>query len=80
LENILALELMSAAQGVDFRREKLEAAARLGQGTQAAYDLIRQRVPFLEHDAIMYPFIEAIRQLVADGTLAQSIDTALEGR
>jgi histidine ammonia-lyase len=80
LENILALELMAAAQGVDFRREKLGAAARLGQGTQAAYDLVRQHVPFLEHDAIMYPYIEAIRRLVADGMLAQSIDTALEGR
>jgi histidine ammonia-lyase len=80
LENILALELMAAAQGVDFRREKLGAAARLGQGTQAAYDLVRQHVPFLEHDAIMYPYIEAIRRLVAEGMLAQSIDTALEGR
>jgi len=79
LENILALELMAAAQGVDFRREKLGSAARLGQGTQAAYDSVRQHVPFLEHDTIMYPYIEAIRQLVADGTLAQSIDTALEG-
>ena len=79
LENILALELMAAAQGVDFRREKLGSAARLGQGTRAAYDLVRQHVPFLEHDTIMYPYIDAIRQLVADGTLAQSIDTALEG-
>jgi histidine ammonia-lyase len=78
LEYILALELLAAAQGMDFRRETLQPSARLGRGTRAAYQLTRRHVPFLENDAIMYPYIEAIRQLVADGTMARSIDTALE--
>jgi len=77
LEYILALELMAAAQGVDFRREKLEPSAQLGRGTRVAYNLIRRHVPFLENDAIMYPYIEAARHLVADGTLTRSIADAL---
>jgi histidine ammonia-lyase len=78
LEHILALELMAAAQGVDFRRERLGPSARLGRGTRPAYALIRQHVPFLENDAIMYPYIEAVRSIIADETLASSIASALK--
>jgi histidine ammonia-lyase len=78
LEYILALELLAAAQGIDFRRVELGPSARLGQGTRPAYGLVRQHVPFLENDAIMYPYIEAVRHLVADGTLFRSIADSLE--
>lgn len=79
LERILALELMAAAQGIDFRREQLGADARLGRGTEAAYHLVRQMVPFLEYDAVMYPLIEAVRVQIADGSMKRVIDTALGG-
>jgi histidine ammonia-lyase len=77
LERIVALELFSAAQGVDFRREELGPSAQLGRGTRVAYALVREHVPFLENDAIMYPYIEAVRRLVADGALARSVADAL---
>jgi histidine ammonia-lyase len=70
LERILAIELLCAAQGVDFRREALGRDARLGRGTQVAYDMIRARVPFLEHDAPPAPHIEALTELVGSGALA----------
>jgi histidine ammonia-lyase len=69
VERILALELLAAAQGIDFRRQVLGPEARLGRGTAPVYDLIRQRVPFLEQDAVMYPYIEAVRDLIASGEL-----------
>lgn len=72
LETILAIELLAACQGIDFRRQVLPGA-RLGQGSAAAYELIRQRVPFLSQDAVMYPYIEAARQLVAEGALRQAV-------
>lgn len=75
---ILALELLAAAQGIDFRREGLEPSAQLGKGTRVAYALVRQHVPFLENDAIMYPYIEAVRHLVADGTLFRSVTDSLQ--
>jgi len=73
VEHILAIELMAAAQGIDFRRQALGAQTRLGQGTRAAYALIRQDVPFIEQDTVMYPYIEAVRKLVADGRVAGEV-------
>ncbi len=75
-ETIVAIELLAAAQGVDFRRQ--QTAGRLGRGTQVAYDLIRQRVPFLEHDAYLAPYLEAARQLVAGGVIKEAVEAALE--
>ncbi len=78
VERILAIELMAAAQGIDFRKQALGQQAKLGRGTQPAYDLIRQQVPFLEEDALMYPHIEAVRQLIASGDLVKAVNEKVE--
>jgi histidine ammonia-lyase len=65
LEYILALELFAAAQGVDFRKKRIGADKRLGKGTQPVYDLIRQKVPFIEKDVYLKNYIEAVREIVA---------------
>jgi histidine ammonia-lyase len=72
VETILAIELLAAAQGVDFRRAVMPGA-QLGAGTAQAYELIRQRVPFLPQDAVLYPHIEAVRELVASGALKATV-------
>lgn len=77
VERILAIELMAAAQGIDFRRQQLPDAARLGKGTGPAWDLIRAHVPFVEEDTYLAPWIEAVRQLVASGELAQRVEECL---
>ncbi len=77
VERILALELFAAAQAIDFRREALGPEARLGQGTAPAFELIRQRVPFLDQDAVMYPHMEAVRELVASGELMRVVKDGL---
>ena len=77
LERILALELLSAAQGIDFRTAVLGPQARLGRGTEPAYRLIRSQVPFLEQDALMYPYIEQVRRLLASGELTAAVQDAL---
>ncbi|GAB4127754.1 MAG: histidine ammonia-lyase [Roseiflexaceae bacterium] len=64
IEQILAIELIAAAQGIDFRKQQLGPAARLGAGTAPIYTRIRERVPFIEQDTLMYPLIEASRQLI----------------
>jgi histidine ammonia-lyase len=68
VEYILALELFAAAQGVDFRKRNLKADAALGKGTQPVYDLIRREIPFIEEDTVMYPYIEAVKTMVASGS------------
>ncbi len=69
VERILAIELMSAAQGVDFRKQVIGEEKRLGEGTRSVYALIRERVPFIEADTVMYEYMETVRQLVADGEI-----------
>jgi histidine ammonia-lyase len=73
VEQILAIELLAAAQGVDFRLRVMGAGARLGRGTAAAYALIRRHVPFIERDVVLYPHIEAVRRLVAEGTIVEAV-------
>lgn len=77
VETIVAIELLAAAQGLDFRRKVLPQA-QLGRGTAAAYELVRSRVPFLEHDTFLAPYIEQVRQLVNNGTIKEAIELAVE--
>lgn len=74
VERILSLELFCAAQGIDFRKQVLGADKRLGLGTQPAYDLIRQQVPFVTHDQILYRFMEFVRQNVVSGELTDRVN------
>lgn len=64
LEQILALELFAAAQGVDFRRKEIGEDKNLGKKTQPVYDLIRSQVPFIEEDTLMYPYMKKVKELV----------------
>lgn len=72
VERILALELMAAAQGVDFRRALMGADATLGAGTQPVYALIRQHVPFIQQDSILYTYINAMIALVREGAIVRA--------
>jgi histidine ammonia-lyase len=76
---ILAIELMAAAQGIDFRREDLPEGTRLGRGTAAAYAQIRQLVPFIERDTVLYPYMNAIHALATSEAFVKAVDDALAG-
>ncbi len=66
LEQILALELFCAAQGVDFRKKAIGADKKLGSGTQKIYHLIRDRVRFIEKDEYMKPHIDTMIDFVRE--------------
>lgn len=66
LTNILGLELLSAAQAIDFRKKEIGRDKKLGSKTQKVYDLIRTKVPFIEEDTVMYPHLNEVIQLVED--------------
>lgn len=76
VETIVAIELLAAAQGIDFRREQ-EGGATLGKGTAVAHDLIRSRVPFIDRDVHLAPLMEEVRQMVASGMLKQAVEDVL---
>ncbi|MGQ9493317.1 MAG: histidine ammonia-lyase [Anaerolineae bacterium] len=77
VETIVALELLCAAQGVDFRR-RAQPRMRLGRGTGAVYQTIREQVPFIACDEVMHPHIENIKRLVQEGRIAQVAEQACQ--
>jgi histidine ammonia-lyase len=72
---ILALEAMTAAQALDFRLRS-DPSARMGPGTAAAYEMVRERVPFLERDEDFQPYIAACVELVLSERLAGALGVA----
>ena len=77
VETIVAIELLAAAQGVDFRRQQMGGQPAQGAGTRTAYDLIRQKVPFLTADTVLSPHIESVRRLVATGAIKEAVEAKL---
>lgn len=77
VEHILAIELMAACQGVDFRREKYSPQASLGNGTQPVYKLVRTSVPFIGVDTVMYQYINAVKKMIVSGQVDQAVADAL---
>jgi len=78
VQTIVGCEALAACQAIDLRWKLGGRRLALGQGTAAAYERIRQVVPFLEADAVLYPYIEAMRQLVASGELCAVVEAAVE--
>jgi len=64
LSNILAIELLCAAQGIDFRKRRDCENSRLGKRTAPVYALIREEVPFVEHDQYLKNYIDYVRDVV----------------
>ncbi len=63
LEIILALELLCAAQGIDFRKKQIGTGKKLGKGTGPIYEAIRKAVPFIEKDEYLKPHIDAVHAI-----------------
>jgi len=72
VRTVLAVELLCAAQGLDLR-----APLRPAPGLGAAHDAIRARVPAMMVDRPVSPDIEAVRQLIEDGTILAAVEGQL---
>lgn len=73
VERILAIELLCAAQGIDFRDPD-----KLGKGTKVAYSLVRKRVSTLREDRVMSTDIESVVELIRSRELIDAIEEAVE--
>jgi len=71
---IVGIELLAAAQGVDFHRP-LNTSPRLSQVQQR----LRERVGFYEKDRLFAPDIEAAKQMVLNGGLSASCQELFAG-
>jgi histidine ammonia-lyase len=65
VENILAIELMCGAQGIDFR-----APLTPGRGVRAAHGRVREIVPRLEGDRVLSADISALMNAVSNQRFA----------
>jgi histidine ammonia-lyase len=69
---VVAIELLGAAQGVDFHRPK-----KSSEPLEKVHALVRERVEFYDRDRYFAPDIEAVRELVAAGSLNVYAETLL---
>jgi histidine ammonia-lyase len=77
LENaygVLGIEFMAAAQALDLRDFKH------GRGVQAARDVIREHVAFLDEDRPLYPDHTRMQELVASGEILDAVEKATGAR
>ncbi len=65
---VIAIELLAAAQGIGFH-----APQKSSEVLEASRALVRARVPAYDEDRYFAPDIEAIKQLVLDGTFVPAI-------
>jgi histidine ammonia-lyase len=72
LEYIQAIELLYAAQAMDFRRPMQSTLV-----IEACHTLVRERVPFIQEDRVFADDINQLHQLITDGSfLAVADDVA----
>lgn len=64
--SVVAIELMCAAEGLEYHRP-----LKSGAGVERAYEVVRSLVPRLEHDRPPGPDIEVIAGAVASGRFAE---------
>ena len=76
VQRILALELLVAAQALDFRLEGVAAqglVVRPGAGVEQAHRRIRSVVPHLDHDRQQGSDIDSATRLVREGVLVDLV-------
>ena len=72
---VIAIELLAAAQGLDFHRP-----LRSSRALEAAHRLLRRSVPKLSRDRFFAPDIAAARELVVSGALREHVSAGLFAR
>ena len=71
--DVIAIELLCAAQALD-----LFTNMKPGEGTLAAYRVIRKAVPHLEKDRILSTDIAAIGQLMRNGKILKAVEKKVD--
>ncbi|MGB9893889.1 MAG: aromatic amino acid lyase, partial [Candidatus Saccharicenans sp.] len=69
---VLAIEFMAAAQALDFRKP-----LKPGPAVQAAYEVIRKYVAFLDEDRPLYSDINRLKEVVQSGEILQAVEKVI---
>ena len=65
---VIAMEIFTACQAIDLRGN-----LELGKMTKKAYNKVREYIPFIKSDEIMYPYIHTINDLLESSELFDHI-------
>lgn len=68
-EEVIAIELLCAAQGID-----LFTNMKAGEGTMAAYEVIRSRVGYMKEDRFLSADIAKVKELLHDGSIVKAVE------
>jgi len=68
VRNVIAMEIFTACQAIDLRGKR-----KLGKRTEKAYNKVRESIPFINSDEIMYKYIHRVNNLIKSEELFESI-------
>ncbi|MFR3072019.1 MAG: HAL/PAL/TAL family ammonia-lyase, partial [Paeniclostridium sp.] len=71
--NVLAMEILGAVQAIDLRGKK-----KLGIGTEAAYNIVRSHINFIEEDIVMYKEINKCDEIIKKNLIVEAVEKALQ--
>jgi histidine ammonia-lyase len=76
VQTVIAIETMTAAQGIDFSRVRKDSKKpmRAGKGVQAAHDFIRTRIAHLKNDRVLHNDIVAALACVKSADLLRAVE------
>jgi len=66
---VLGIEMMAGAQAIDFRKP-----LKPSRGVQAAYEVIRKYVDFLDEDRPLYDDINKMKDVVQSGEILEAVE------
>ncbi len=69
---VLAIEFIAGAQAIDFRKP-----LKPSKGVQAAYDVIRKHVDYLDEDRPLYDDINKMKEVVQSGEILEAVEKAV---
>ena len=66
---VLAMEILAACQAIDLRDNK-----GLGKGSNIVYNIIRESIPFMEDDRVMYSDINKSEDILKTGEIVSEVE------
>lgn len=75
VSRVIAIELVTAAQGIDLNARTI--GKRLGKGTGTAYELVRSFIPKVDEDRILYKDFDKALELVKSNAIVDAVENAV---
>jgi histidine ammonia-lyase len=79
VQTVIAIELMVAAQGVDFSRvnSRTKKHMKAGKGVEAAHKAVRKHIQHLHADRALYDDIQSAHRMVRDNSILRAVEQTI---